>query len=198
MDGLELCNHIKNDIRTSHIPLILLTAKSEVDDYIEGFESGADDYIPKPFNIKILEAKSRSLIENRKRLRKLFIQSLVPVPKEVTTTHVDEQFLQKTIKIVEMNINNPEFGVQKLAAELCVSRSLLHKKLTSIVDLSANDFITSMRLKKSALLLMQGNLNISEIAFEVGFNDPKYFSRCFKKHFGISPSEYINSKLQMQ
>jgi ligand-binding sensor domain-containing protein/signal transduction histidine kinase/DNA-binding response OmpR family regulator len=192
MDGLELCNHIKTNIHTSHIPVILLTARSEVDDYIEGFESGADDYIPKPFNIKILEAKSRSLIENRQRLRKLFMQSLVPVPKEMTTTNVDEQFLQRTIKIVEKNINNPEFGVQKLAAEMCVSRSLLHKKLASIVDLSANDFITSMRLKKSALLLMQGNLNISEIAFEVGFNDPKYFSRCFKKHFGLSPTEYVD------
>ena len=192
MDGLELCNQIKNSIHTSHIPVILLTARSEVDDFIEGLESGADDYIPKPFNIKILEAKSKSLIENRSRLRKLFVQSLVPIPKEVTTTHVDEQFLQRTIKIVEKNINNPEFGVQKLAAEMCVSRSLLHKKLTAIVELSANDFITSMRLKKSALLLLQGNLNISEIAFEVGFNDPKYFSRCFKKHFGLSPSEYIN------
>ncbi|HJX70505.1 MAG TPA: two-component regulator propeller domain-containing protein [Bacteroidales bacterium] len=192
MDGLELCNQIKNDIRTSHIPVILLTARSEVDDFIEGFESGADDYIPKPFNIKILEAKTKSLIENRMKLRKLFMQSLVPVPKEMTTTHVDEQFLQRTIKIVEKNIGNPEFGVQKLAAEMCVSRSLLHKKLTAIVDLSANDFIASMRLKKSALLLMQGNLNISEIAFEVGFNDPKYFSRCFKKHFGLAPSEYVN------
>ncbi|MBN2213794.1 MAG: response regulator [Bacteroidales bacterium] len=198
MDGLELCHHIKNDINTSHIPVILLTARSEIDDYIEGFESGADDYIPKPFNIRILEAKCKSLIENRKRLRKLFMQSLVPVPREMTTTHMDEQFLQRTIKIVEKNINNPEFGVQKLAAEMCVSRSLLHKKLTSIADLSANDFITSMRLKKSALLLMQGNLNISEIAFEVGFNDPKYFSRCFKKHFGISPSEYISNNIQIQ
>ena len=192
MDGLELCNHLKTDVLTSHIPVILLTARSEVDDYIEGFESGADDYIPKPFNIKILEAKSKSLIENRKRLKKLFMQSLIPVPKEMTTTDIDERFLQRTIKIVENNINNPEFGVQKLAAEMCVSRSLLHKKLTAIVDLSANDFIASMRLKKSALLLLQGNMNISEIAFEVGFNDPKYFSRCFKKHFGLSPTEYIS------
>lgn len=198
MDGLDLCSQLKNDIPTSHIPLILLTARSEVEDFVDGLESGADDYIPKPFNIRILEAKIRSLIENRKRLRKLFGHSLVPVAKEITTTRVDEQFLQRTIKIVEDNINNSEFSVQKLAAEMCVSRSLLHKKLTAIVDLSANDFITSMRLKKSAMLMHQGNYNISEIAFEVGFNDPKYFSRCFRKHFGMSPSEYISGKLQTQ
>ncbi len=198
MDGLEFCHQIKTDLITSHIPVILLTARSEVDDYIDGFQSGADDYIPKPFNIRILEAKIISLIENRKHLRKLFGHRLVPVPKEITTTQVDEQFIQRTIKIVEANMSNPEFSVQKLAAEMCVSRSLLHKKLTAIVDFSANDFITSMRLKKSAILLQQGNFNISEIAFEVGFNDPKYFSRCFRKHFGMSPTEYINGKVQSQ
>ncbi len=194
MDGYELCNYLKSKVETSHIPIILLTAKSEVDDFIEGLESGADDYIPKPFNIKILEAKSKSLIENRKRLRKLFEQSLVPVPKEITTTTADEQFLLRAIKIVEDNLNNPEFTVQQLAAEMFISRSLLHKKLTAIVDLSANDFITSMRLKKSVLLLMQGTLNISEVAFDVGFNDPKYFSRCFRKNFGVSPTEFIQTR----
>jgi YesN/AraC family two-component response regulator len=198
MDGLEFCSRIKNNLSTSHIPVILLTAKTLLENWIEGLETGADDYIPKPFNIKILEAKCKSLIENRKRLRKVFEQSLEPVSEEITTTHIDEQFMQKTIRIVEQNINNPEFGVQRLATEMCVSRSLLHKKLTAILDLSANDFITSMRLKKSALLLLQGNLNISEIAFEVGFNDPKYFSRCFRKHFGMSPTEYINTKVQSQ
>jgi len=198
MDGLEFCSRIKNDLSTSHIPVILLTAKTLLENWIEGLETGADDYIPKPFNIKILESKCKSLIENRMRLRKVFDQSLEPVSEEITATHIDEEFMQKTIRIVEQNINNPEFGVQKLAAEMCVSRSLLHKKLIAIVDLSANDFITSMKLKKSALLLLQGNLNISEIAFEVGFNDPKYFSRCFRKHFGMSPTEYINKKVPSQ
>ena len=198
MDGLELCSRIKKNLATSHIPVMLLTAKTLLENWIEGLETGADDYIPKPFNIRILEAKCKSLIENRKRLKKVFEQSLVPVSGEITTTPLDEEFMQKTIKVVENNINNPEFGVQKLATELCVSRSLLHKKLTAIVDLSANDFITSMRLKKSAVLLQKSNLNISEIAFEVGFNDPKYFSRCFRKHFGLSPTEYMNNKVQAQ
>ncbi len=198
MDGLELCSRIKNNLSTSHIPVILLTAKALIENWIEGLETGADDYIPKPFNIRILEAKCKSLIENRKRMRKVFQQSLEPVSNEITTSRVDDDFMQKTIRIVERNISNSEFGVQKLAAELCVSRSLLHKKLTALVNLSANDFITSMRLKKSALLLIQGNLNISEIAFDVGFNDPKYFSRCFRKHFGMSPTEYINAQVTSQ
>jgi signal transduction histidine kinase/ligand-binding sensor domain-containing protein/DNA-binding response OmpR family regulator len=198
MDGLELCSRIKKNLATSHIPVILLTAKTLLENWIEGLETGADDYIPKPFNIRILEAKCKSLIENRRRLRRIFEQSLVPVSEEITTTPLDEEFMHKTIKVVEENISNPEFGVQKLATELCVSRSLLHKKLTAIVDLSANDFITSMRLKRSATLLQKGNLNISEIAFEVGFNDPKYFSRCFRKHFGLSPTEFMNAKVQAQ
>ncbi len=198
VDGLELCTRLKSDINTSHIPVILLTARSEVENYVEGFETGADDYIPKPFNIEVLEAKSKSLIENRKKLRKSFIRSIEFVPKDIATSHTDEKFLQRTLEIIETNIANPGFGVQKLAAEMCVSRSLLHKKLTAIVDLSANDFITLIKLKKSALLLLNSNLSISEIAFEAGFNDPKYFSRCFKKHFGKSPSEYLSEKIQAQ
>ncbi len=192
MDGLEFTTRIKNNFTTSHIPVILLTARTLLENWIEGLETGADDYIPKPFNLKILEAKCKSLIENRKRLRKIFAQSLNPSSKEFSPTKLDEQFINKTIKIIEDNLISAGFGVQKLANELCVSRSLLHKKLTALTGLSANDFITSIRLKKSAVLLLQGDKNISEVAFEVGFNDPKYFSRCFRKHFGMSPTEYCN------
>ncbi len=192
MDGLEFTTRIKNNFTTSHIPVILLTARTLLENWIEGLETGADDYIPKPFNLRILEAKCRSLIENRKRLRKIFAQSLNPSSKDFSPTKLDEQFINKTIKIIEDNIVNSGFSVQKLANELCVSRSLLHKKLTALTGLSANDFITSIRLKKSAVLLLQGGKNISEVAFEVGFNDPKYFSRCFRKHFGMSPTEYCN------
>lgn len=194
LDGIELCNELKANLSTSHIPLILLTARTEAEDVIEGLESGADDYIPKPFNIRILEAKCKNLIENRQRLRKMFATTIVPVAGEVATTPVDQQFLQKAIRIVEKNISNPNFNVHNLAKELCVSRSLLHKKLTALVDLPPIDFIASLRLKRSVLLLLEQNKSISEIAFEVGFNDPKYFSRCFKKFYGVSPSEYLNGK----
>jgi signal transduction histidine kinase/ligand-binding sensor domain-containing protein/AraC-like DNA-binding protein/ActR/RegA family two-component response regulator len=191
-DGLELCSRIKTELETSHIPVILLTARSEADNYIEGLESGADDYISKPFNIRIIEAKVKSLIENRKKLKSLFTGSLIPVPREITTTRSDEVFLNKAIKLVEENIADPDWGVQDMASQLCISRSLLHKKLTAIVDQSAVDFITAIRLKKSALLMHQNMLNISEVAYSVGFNDPKYFSKCFKKHFGKTPTEYAN------
>lgn len=190
MDGLELCTRLKTEIQTSHIPVILLTARSEAENYIEGLETGADDYIAKPFNIRIIEAKIKNLIENRKRLKSLFANSLIPVPREVTTTRSDEIFLQRAIKLVEENINDADFSVQEMASELCISRSLLHKKLTALVDQSAGDFITAIKLKKSALMMHEGNFNISDVAYAVGFNDPKYFSRCFKKHFGKSPSEY--------
>jgi DNA-binding response OmpR family regulator len=191
MDGLELCTRLKNEIQTSHIPVILLTARSEAENYIEGLETGADDYIAKPFSTRIIEAKIKSLIENRQRLRTLFSNSLIPVPREITTTRSDELFLQRAIKVVEENIDDAEWSVQEMASELCISRSLLHKKLTAIVDQSAGDFITAIKLKKSALLMHEGTLNISEVAYSVGFNDPKYFSRCFRKYFGKSPSEYV-------
>jgi len=191
MDGLEFCGLVKNDIHTSHIPVILLTARAEVEHYIEGFETGADDYIAKPFNISLLEVKIRSLIENRMKLRKLYMLNLVPLPRELTTNSQDESFLRKTLYIIEQNVADSKFSVQKLAEELGVSRSLLHKKLTAIVGVSANDFITTVRLKKSVLLLMEGKMNVSEIAFSLGFNDPKYFSRCFKKQFGKPPTEYF-------
>jgi ligand-binding sensor domain-containing protein/signal transduction histidine kinase/DNA-binding response OmpR family regulator len=191
MDGLDLCSRLKNDIQTSHIPVILLTARSEAENYIEGLETGADDYIAKPFNIKIIEAKVKSLIDNRQRLKTLFSNNLIPAPREITTTRSDEMFLQRAIKVVEDNITEIDWSVQEMASELCISRSLLHKKLTAIVGQSAVDFITAIKLKKSALLMHEGNLNISEVAYSVGFNDPKYFSRCFRKYFGKSPSEYV-------
>lgn len=193
VDGLGLCSILKNEIHTSHIPIILLTARSSVEYWIEGFDTGADDYIPKPFNIRILEARISNLIESRKKLKKLFVTSLITIPKEITTTRTDEQFLHRVLKIVEEHVSDSKFGVQELVSEMCMSRSLLHKKLTAIVDQSANDFITSIRLKKSALMLVEGQKNISNIALDVGFTDPKYFSRCFKKHFNVSPSEYMNN-----
>lgn len=194
MDGLEFCSHIKTNINTSHIPVILLTAKAEVNHYIEGLDTGADDYITKPFNIDILQAKIKSILYNREKLRKQFATNLIPNPREVTTTRSDEVFLKKIIQLVESNLSDPEFGVQGLASKMCISRSLLHKKLNAVIDQSPNDFITSTRLKKAVILLLKGEANITEVAFDVGFNDPKYFSRCFKKHFGKSPTEYIREK----
>ncbi len=195
MDGLELCTRIKENIITSHIPVLLLTARTTVENWIEGLESGADDYIPKPFNLSILEAKIFSTIQNRQKLRKLFLSKLNAEPKEVVTTSMDEKFLRKAVEVVESNYTDSSFCVEVFIEKMAVSRSLLHKKLSAIVDQSAGDFITHIRLKKSAELLKNRTHNISEIAYQVGFNDPKYFSRIFRKTYGITPTEYAEGKL---
>jgi signal transduction histidine kinase/ligand-binding sensor domain-containing protein/DNA-binding response OmpR family regulator len=191
MDGLELCSRIKNNIQTSHIPVILLTARTTVENWIEGLETGADDYVPKPFNINILEARVKNIIETRRKLKKLFSHDIVPEPSKITVNSLDEQFLKKAIQVVEQNFSDPEFGVEEFVNKMAVSRSLLHKKLSVLIDQSAGDFITSIRLKKSAQLLKSRSGNVSEIAYQVGFNDPKYFSRIFKKNFGVTPSEFV-------
>ncbi|MGC9471867.1 MAG: two-component regulator propeller domain-containing protein [Bacteroidales bacterium] len=190
MDGLELCARLKNDLNTSHIPVILLSARAETESHFEGYGTGADDYVAKPFHLDLLEVKAKSLMENRKKLRRLFLQNLTPVPGELTTTRPDEEFLQNVLKAIEENMADPSFNVQKLARVLCISRSLLHKKLIAYTDVKASDFIISMRLKKAARLLKENKMNISEIAYATGYSDPKYFSRSFKKFFGISPKEY--------
>lgn len=195
MNGLEFCTLLKSDLLTSHIPVILLTSRAEVEDYIEGLESGAVDYISKPFDIKILEVKIKSLIENSQRLKKLIASSDVKDLHSIARLKVEDPFLQDAIQIIEDNLMDPKFGVQQLAEELCVSRSLLYKKLTATIDQSANDFINSIRIKKAALLLLDGNQRVSEVAYQVGFNDPKYFSKSFKKYFGMSPTEYIDSRI---
>jgi len=191
LDGLELCTRLKNDLNTSHIPVILLSARAETESYFEGYGTGADDYIAKPFHLDLLELKVKSLMENRNKLRRLFSHNLVPVPEELTTTRPDEEFLSNVLKAIEDNMADPSFNVQKLAKMLCISRSLLHKKLIAYTDVNASDFIINMRLKKAALLLKENKMNISEIAYATGYSDPKYFSRSFKKQFGVSPREYV-------
>ncbi len=191
MDGLEVCQQLKSELATSHIPVILLSAKAELENFVEGLEIGADDYIAKPFHIPVLVAKLRSLIENRERLKSLFTERIFPISKEITSNKIDEKFLERAIRIVNEHMSNSNFSVEDFAAELCISRSLLHKKLTSIVGLSANEFILSLRMKRAMTLIGGREKSIAEIAYQVGFSDPKYFSKCFKKYFGKSPSEFI-------
>jgi YesN/AraC family two-component response regulator len=194
MDGLEFCTRIKNNLLTSHIPVILLTARSLVENWIEGLETGADDYIPKPFDFNLLKARIKNLLESREKLKKHFSGELLPEPSEIALTSADSEFLKKALEIVEENYQNPKFGVEDFVDKMCISHSLLHKKLTAIINQSAGDFITSIRLKKSAVLLRQSTKNITEVAFEVGFNDPKYFGQKFKHYFGVLPSEYMKQK----
>jgi DNA-binding response OmpR family regulator len=190
LNGLELCQKIKSNLNTSHIPVILLTAKGEIDDEINGLEHGADRYMSKPFRFELLEANIINLIESRKILFESFrLQQKIDV-SVLATTPVDDNFLKKIIDIIEENMDNSDFNVTSLAEKIIISRGHLHKKLVALANLTPVDFINHIRLKKSLDMLENTAMKISEIGYAVGYSDPKYFSRLFKKQFGKSPSEY--------
>ena len=199
MDGIELCNKIKNDIRTSHIPLILLTAKSEIEHQIKGLNTGADAYIVKPFNIKFLFAHIMSLINNRKRLIVKYNIDHQLNPDQYTTNKLDEEFLVRTFKYIEEHISDSNLNVKKLGEELFISRRHLYRKIKYLTGESPVYLIKSVRLNKSMELLKQNEYSISEIAYMVGFNSPSYFTNSFRKKYGVTPSsllkktEYVNS-----
>lgn len=196
MDGLELCRRIKTDLNTSHIPVILLTARTSDDYKLKGLEIGADDYVFKPFNATILSARIKNLIENRKMLKQRFSLDLNLNPKDITVTSPDEKFITNALNTVEKYISDSEFNVDKLVAEIGMSRSVFYRKLKNLTGQSANDFIKTIRLKRAAQILKQNKLNISEVSYEVGFNDPQYFSKCFHKQFNKTPSQYISESME--
>ena len=190
LDGFKLCEILKTDTRTSHIPLIMLTAKSTMHDKISGLELGADEYIMKPFEALELKARIQNLLVQRKRLHKHFHKYGIFEFEGKTITSVDQKFLQNAIRIITEHIADTEFSVEKFADEMAVSRSLLLKKIVALVGCAPRELIKSTRLNKSVKLIESNFGNISEIALEVGFNNPSYFAECFKKQFGISPSNY--------
>ncbi len=191
INGIDMCKQLKNNLHTSHLPVILLTAKGQDEDFIEGLKTGADDYVSKPFSLAILQAKISSLIENRKKLKRMFQNSTDNVdPETLTTNTVDESFLEKVNQVIAENYTNPSFDIDSFASKMYVSRSLLYKKLKALTNVSPNEYVNIYRLKKSVELLKNTNMQISEVAFQIGFNDPKYFSRVFKKFYKCSPSSY--------
>ena len=194
MDGIELCSRLKNNIQTSHIPIILLTSKAMVENWVEGLESGADGYIPKPFNLSILNARIKNLIRSRQQLKLLFGKDPTPHSHQVTASSLDEKFLDQVYEILEKHYTDQEFSQSQFANQMCMSRSLLYKKIKSLTDMSVTDFINFFKLKKATSLLLQGGINVSEVAYKTGFSDPKYFSRLFRKFYGMSPSHYANLK----
>ena len=189
MDGNELCRLIKQDKRTAHIPVILLTARQNTEAKLEGLQTGADDYVTKPFNMTILVLRIRKLIELSRYHR--VTQGLIdPAPSEIVITSLDEKLIEKAIKYVEDNMSRTELSVEELSRELGMSRVHLYKKLLQITGKTPIEFIRVIRLKRAAQLLRESQLHVSEVAFEVGFNNPKYFSRYFKDEFGVLPSVY--------
>lgn len=190
MDGFQFCSEIKKDERTSHIPVILLTAKASGESKIKGLETGADDYLTKPFDTRELKVRINNLIEQRRKLQEKFRKEITVGPRDITVTSIDEQLVQKAIDVVEKNISNPNFDTTKMAKEVGISRMLLNTKLKALTGLPTGEFIRTIRLKRAAQLLQQGYGNVTDIAYEVGFQSLSYFAKAFREQFGKSPSQY--------
>jgi signal transduction histidine kinase/ligand-binding sensor domain-containing protein/CheY-like chemotaxis protein len=193
MDGLELCRELKTHKLTSHIPFYLLTARSEAESQKLGLEAGADDYVIKPFSIDILQLKIRNLLESRKQLAGNFAENSNYIPDNVKISQIDQGFLEKFVKMVEDHIDDPELSGDRMAGALGMSKGNLYKKLKSLTGMTVNVYIRTIRLKVAARILRQGRYNISEVAYSVGFDNPKYFSTCFSDLFSMSPKEYMGT-----
>jgi signal transduction histidine kinase/ligand-binding sensor domain-containing protein/AraC-like DNA-binding protein len=191
MDGLAFCKKVKSDINISHIPIILLTAKALAEDELKGLDSGADDYITKPFNLSILKLRIKRLLDEMKRSRELFKKEIVVNPSDITITSLDEKLIADAIRIVEENMANVDFSVQMLSDELGMSRGHLYKKTTFITGKTPIEFIRMIRMKRAMQLLGKSQMYVSEVAYAVGFNSPKIFARYFREEFNMSPREYV-------
>ena len=192
MKGHEFCHILKNDLNTSHIPVLILTALSSVESQLEGFETGADDYVVKPFDDRVLLMRIRNLLESRAILREKFTKSHEEWHEEMQKYQPDRELLDMATAIIEKYLVDLNFSVDILASELNLSRSSLHRKLRALTNQSATEFIKFVRINKSIKLIENGETNIDEICFKVGFNSHSYYSMCFKKQLGLTPSEYIN------
>ena len=190
VDGIELCRRIKTNVQTSHIPVILLTARTADDIKINSYEVGADSYMSKPFNFDMLMVRIEKLIEQQERRKQEFRKNIEVNPSAITITSVDEQLIQKCLEYIEKNMDNPEYGVEELSGDLGMVRMSLYRKLQSITGHTPTDFIRSIRLKRAAQLLQGSRLPIIEIANRVGFSSSSYFSKCFKEMFGMLPKQY--------
>ncbi len=196
MDGLKFCSEIKTDITTSHIPVVLLTARTSTKTKQQGYNKGADAYITKPFDADLLKMQVQNLINSRKKLIEKFKKNIILEPSELKLESPDEILLNKLLKVVEDNLSESTFMASTLIEKMHMSQSVLYRKLKVLTGQSISEFIRTIRIKRASQLLLQTNLSIAEIAYEVGFNDLKYFRRCFKKAFEQTPSQYRKSQLQ--
>lgn len=193
MGGFELCQIVKSKLDYSHIPIILLTAKTNIQSKIEGMELGADAYIEKPFSVEYLQACVSNLINNREKLRKAFAQSPFVAANTMALTKADEEFMKKLNETILNNLSNPDFSMDDMADALNMSRSNFYRKMKGVLDLSPNEYLRLERLKRAAQLLKEGESRVNEICYTVGFNSPSYFSKCFQKQFGVLPKDFVGS-----
>ena len=191
-NGFQICETLKKDLRTSHIPTIILTASDDQESYLNALESGADIFLTKPFSIKVLAQSIKGLLFNREKLRFYYINNIVNVD-EGGFGISEQDFLKKMNELIEKNLDNSAYTVEDLAKNLTISRVQLYRKVKAILGISVSDHINNIRLEKSKELLKKSKQNISEIAYAVGFSSPNYFSTSFKNKFGVSPKEYKNN-----
>jgi len=194
MDGPEFCRRVRQDSNVSHLPFVMLTAKTDNDSKTEGMNCGADMYIEKPFSMKYLDASVRNLLEMRRLLKAKFSHSPLEPIEEIAHTQIDSDFLKRMTGIIEDNIDNSELNVAFLAAQLGMSRSSLFNKIRVLVDVTPNEIIQLTRLRKAARLLQGGKYRVNEVCYMVGFSSPSYFSKCFQKQFGMTPTEFVEKK----
>lgn len=193
MDGIAMCRELKSNVRTSHIPVVLLTAKTALTHHKEGLETGADAYLTKPFSPELLRIKLHNLLQSQEKLKRFYLNLFnvnVPQPEKEADS-IDEKFLQSIYEILKSNLDNPDFNVNELSAALHLSRSLVYKKIKVLTGFSPVEYLRSLKMQEAARLLKSGSHRVFEVAYMVGFNDEKYFRQCFSKEFGCSPSSYI-------
>ena len=189
MDGYQLCEKLKKDELTMHIPIIILTALTSENSKIQGLETGADDYITKPFNTNILKLKVKNLIESRQKLKVLYSKQLINKDESNTKT---DPFIQKAIDTLEENIENPDYGVEQYALDMGLSRAQLFRKIKGLTDQTVSEFIRNIKIRKAAELLKNDKLNVNEVIYKIGFNSQSYFNKCFRELYGTSPGEYAS------
>ena len=207
MDGITLCRQLKEDVRTSHIPIILLTAKDSLQDKEEGYEVGADSYLTKPFSASLLRSRINNLLESRKKLITQF--QAQPVPGNQTDLNekriiiaealskLDNEFIERITLLIEENLSSEKIDITYLSDKMCMSGSTLYRKMKALTGLSTNEYIRKVKMQNAERLLLEGKFNISEIAYKVGMNSTGYFRQCFKEEFGVSPSDYLKQIKQV-
>ena len=188
--GIELCNQLKHDEKTSHIPIVLLTSFTEKEYKIEGLEKGADAYISKPFSIDELEAYINNLLDSRKKLKEKYGRQVLLEPTKLEIEDIDEKFLKRIIETIELHIYDSKFNAEVLSKKIGMSRMQLYRKLRGLTGQTVHEFIRSIKLKRAVQLLKEKRMTITQVAYEVGFNDLTYFARCFRKQYNKSPSEF--------
>jgi len=191
IDGYEFCRRIRKDERTSHIPVLLLTALHSKEHEIEGLSCGADDYITKPFDISVLQTKIENMLSLRKSLKEKYTREIILQPSSITISSPDERFLLKAMKIVENNISNSDLDIEQFAAEVGVSRMQLYRKFNALTNMTVKEFIRSIRLKRATQLLLDKKMTVTEIAYAVGFKDLSNFRKSFHREYGMSASDYV-------